>query len=124
MKMFLAAVLVAFAAMPALAQTASVPDWPACEVRGGGTANDASPSITARMRVRTGGECSSRWNGSAGRYEVVNGPSHGVVSVDGQTVRYQPAPGFTGTDAFVVRYRMASGGSTRPWFVTFNVEVR
>lgn len=122
MKMFLAAALVAFAAVPALAQTASVPDWPACEVRGGdfGPAN----ASTAQMRLRRGARCalSERYTGRF-TYEVSTPPRNGVLTASGGDAVYQPNAGFTGADVFVVRIRQASGGG-RTWFTTVNVEVR
>lgn len=122
MKKFLVALAV-LAAAPALAQTASVPDWPACEVQSEWQSNTNTASV-ARMRVARGGTCAVVRTGSPARYELVNPPRNGTVTVAGNRATYVPAASFSGADAFVLRVRLSSGGTMAPWFVTINVEVR
>jgi hypothetical protein len=111
---------------PAVAQQPTAPQgWPACDInRNNQGMGDTTPAVTWTMRLRAGGNCATHGTGTAGTFEVVNPPSHGVATVDGETVTYRAAAAYTGRDSFVLRFRRQSSGMVTPWFVTFNVEVR
>jgi LPXTG-motif cell wall-anchored protein len=51
---------------------------------------------------------------------VISDPDHGTAKVDGESVTYSPASGFTGTDTFDYRLTTANGTST----ATVTVRVR
>ena len=52
-------------------------------------------------------------------YEVIDDPSHGTVSVSGETFTYNPESGFAGTDAFT--YEVSDGTATDTATVTITV---
>ena len=115
MKMFLVA-LAALAAVPALAQTASVPSG--CQYQ----ATFARPGdryAATTLRVPRGGRCSHAVGGSVGGVAVIVPPRNGRAEATAGGVTYTPNPGFIGTDSYVFSARWTGG----PVQVTVSVSV-
>ena len=119
MKMFLVA-LAALAAVPALAQTASVPSG--CQYQGATLPAGAGGQqyLSTRLTVPRDGLCSHAISGPAGTIEIVRQPRNGRVTASAGGVTYAPNPGFTGADEYVFSGRAPAGRVQ----VTVSVEVR